>query len=201
VEGFSTPPYTKRIAALHAKPHPIGPPTHCSTLCGISNPPALLLCPARAVLPQIPTHAEFPWDETLRLGIHRHLQLPPGHVPPPRLAQPCIISALLGHTPRPAVPEIQTRMISIPLGHNPKACTTLQELRFAGLWPPQPCKISALLAMPPRPAEPCKISTLLGHALRHATPEIQTHTISILLGQHPKACTALQNIHSTSLCS
>jgi hypothetical protein len=64
---------------------------------------------------------------------------------------------------RPAALEIQTRTISIPLGHNPKSGIALQELHFTGLCP-KPCTISALLATPPRTAQPCKISALLGHA-------------------------------------
>jgi hypothetical protein len=43
--------------------------------------------------------------------------------------------------------------------HPLQACTTLQELCFAGLWPPA-LQTSALPAMPPRPAQPWTIFTL-----------------------------------------
>jgi hypothetical protein len=169
---------------LHAKPQPIGPWSCCSThLHGISDPPALLLCPTRAVLPQTPTPqncsisvgqalkagdpqtfmisarphtpgactalqdlcSDGPCPQGLPHQRYKHARFPFCWATPPRLAQPCrnsislgwasqpcMTSALLGHTPKACHPEIQTGTVFIPLDHDPKARTGLQELYITG---------------------------------------------------------------------
>jgi hypothetical protein len=120
-----------------------GPWSRCSTCCGISNTPALLLCSVRAVLPQTPTPQNriSPWDKPLRPRIHRHSR------------------SLPGHAPRPAAPEIQTGMISVLLGHDPKAGTALQEVCFHWAAPPSPALSLPCQLCPPRPAQPCTMFT------------------------------------------
>jgi hypothetical protein len=128
---------------LHAKPQPIGPWSCCSThLHGISDPPALLLCPTRAVLPQTPTpqNCSISVGQALKAGDPQTFMISARpHTPgactalhdlcqasPPRPAQSCRNSVLLGLAPSPALSLL--------------------------CWP---C---------PRPAQPCKISALTGHA-------------------------------------
>jgi hypothetical protein len=55
----------------------------------------------------------------------------------PRPTQVCTaLNILCWDMPlRPALPEVQTCMISVRLGHHPKASTSLQELCFTGLHP------------------------------------------------------------------
>jgi hypothetical protein len=96
---------------LHAKPCPIGPQRRCSTHCVISNPLALLLSPARAVLPQTPTPqtAQCPPDEplrTARTGIHSHSQSPPVHILRPARSARSVLCWVM--PPRPFKPPIYT---------------------------------------------------------------------------------------------
>jgi hypothetical protein len=110
--------------------------------------------------------------------------------------------SLLGHAPRPDALEIQTGMISIWLGHAPKAGTALQELHFARPCP-KPCMISALPATPSRLEQSYKISALPVHASKvcHAgntNPRWSPFCWSPFTPL--KAHTALHNIHSASLC-
>jgi hypothetical protein len=83
-----------------------------------------------------------------------------------RPLQDCTSSVLLGHTPRPAMPEIHT--------HN---------LCSAGLGPPGPHKPARAsfhwTSPPPRPLDACMIFALLVTPPRPATPEIHKHRISI----------------------
>jgi hypothetical protein len=122
---------------LHAKPCLIGPCCRCSTCHGISDPLALLLSPARAMLPQTPTpHThKISMNKPLRPakpGIHRHSRSLPGHALRP--AQACTISALLRHVPE-ACNAGDPHTISVPLGHAPQVCTGLHDLRSARTCP------------------------------------------------------------------
>jgi hypothetical protein len=106
---------------LHAKPRPFGRWSRCSIQRGISDSPALLLCPTRAVLPQTPTpqnrrismgqalKARDPQTFTISTrprpqGLlhwrYKHAPSPFCWATTPRLAQPCTI-----FTPQACAPK------------------------------------------------------------------------------------------------
>jgi hypothetical protein len=164
---------------LHAKPCPIGARSHYSACHGICNPPALLLCPARAILPQTPTpqtptisarwalkayQASDPHTQDLRStgphppGMHRPAQYPLCKPEPLRSAKPGIhthtIPALLGaHVGlhRPA----QACIICAFLSQAPKAChiSDPQTFMISARPCPQACRSLLCWAMPPRPGK------------------------------------------------
>jgi hypothetical protein len=120
--------------------------------------------------------------------------------------------------------KIQTCMISVQLGHDPKAGTALQELHFAMLCPPSPTHLCFaghapkayhagytnthyLRSTGPRPQgqhSPAQNSLPKPVPLRSAKPRTHTPTISTLLDHTPPSLsswgsTQTQDLHSTHL--
>jgi hypothetical protein len=118
----------KEQLALHTKTLPIGPRSHCSVCCRISDPPALLLSSTRAVLPQTPTPQTCTisarWArKTSQAGatdIHDlSWAMPSGLHRPPQSLVACIPKACQASYP-------QTSRISTLLAHALQACQAHQ---------------------------------------------------------------------------
>jgi hypothetical protein len=107
----------------------------------------------------------------------------------------------------PATPEIQTCTMSIPLGHDPKACTALQELHFTG---PCPTTLHDLCSAGPLPQGRHSLAQYSLHKpvpLRPAKPGTHTHTHTHNLHSagprspslSSQGSTDMQDFHSASL--
>jgi hypothetical protein len=176
---------------LHAKSCPIGSRSCCSTcLRGISNPPALLLCPTRAMLTQTPT----PQNRRISVGgalkaedpqtfmIYRQATHPPGLHSPAR--------SLPGHAPQ-GLHSLAGTLFRWASASSPP---------WSLLWWPCPqgrlcwrykhARSSFCWAMPPRPVHPCTIFTPQACAPNPAKPRTHTRMISVLLDCTLQACQA-----------
>jgi hypothetical protein len=135
---------------------------------------------------------------------------------------PALDLCFASHAPRACHAGDTNTHISLPLSHDPKAGTALQDLcsastRPQGLlrwrykhaqspfcWattpmPAQPCKISA----GPRPQglhSPAQYSLCKPVPLRPAKPGTHTRMISVLLDLSSQGSTDTQDLHSASLC-
>jgi hypothetical protein len=176
MEAFSMPQDTKRIASTACQALPHRPAE--SLLCGISDPTALLLSPARAVLPQIPT----PQNRTISArpalkaceggdpDIHDPCQTMPSGLHRPAWSLLCCATP-----PRPAKLAIHTHTWSISI--------------LLGCLPPVLNRPAQYPLCKPAPLRPAKL-------------EIHKSTISAPTAKpRPQACTGLQAIHSVRPCT
>jgi hypothetical protein len=176
---------------LHAKPSPTGPQSRCSTHREISDPPALLLCPARAVLPQTPTpqNCRISMGQALKAGDPQTFLISTRPHPPQSLHSPA------GAPSHWATPPTGLQDLCFA-GHAPKAChtgdTNMHDLHSTGPRPQglhSPAQYSLHKPVPLRPAKPgthtCMISVLLDCAPQSLSSQGSTDT---------------QDLHSTGLC-